>query len=177
MMFNRKTRSFLPTINKQHGNTIIRAKRQARKDSVKRNYDKKSRKLTELDVDQSVFFQHLEGQNWKFGKVTNILGSSTYEVKGTDGGVYRRNRVHLRPTKVQQHSRDNSPIRASLDDKTKPHLATPSQKTFPDDKVKIKSPDSTKETNPLPRPTSNLAMDRPRRTIKPPTRYNDFITK
>ena len=59
---------------------------------------------------RSVFFQHTEGQNWKLGKVTNILGPDTYQVSGPNGGIFRKNRVHMRATKVAPKARDLSPV-------------------------------------------------------------------
>ena len=89
--------------------TLVKEKSEARRRSVKKAHDRKSRKLSEIDVGQSVFFQHTEGQNWKLGKVTDVLGPNTYQVSGPNGGIYRRNRVHMRPTKVIPKARDLSP--------------------------------------------------------------------
>ena len=80
--------------------TLMKEKREARRRSVKKAHDRKSRKLWEIDVAQSVFFQHTEGQNWKLGKVTDMLGPNTYQVSGPKRGMYRRNCVHMRPAKV-----------------------------------------------------------------------------
>ena len=109
-MFNRKTRSFLPSMHSSPKDTVVKEKRDARKRSVKKHHDRRSRKLSELDVGQRVFFQHVEGKTWKFGKVTAILGPNTYQVESLDGDKYRRNRVHMRPTKVVRNARDKSPI-------------------------------------------------------------------
>ena len=56
MMFNRKTRSFVPTINSKPNDEVIRIKRENHKDSVKKYHDRKSRNLSELDIGQAVFF-------------------------------------------------------------------------------------------------------------------------
>ena len=90
--------------------TLVKEKHEARRRSVKRAHDRKSRKLSEIDVGQSVFFKHTEGQNWRLGKVTDILGANTYQVSGPNGGMYRRNCVHMRPTKVIPKARDLSPV-------------------------------------------------------------------
>ena len=110
MMFNRKTRSFLPSLSSKPKNTLVKGKRDARKRSVKTYHDRKSRKLSVIEIGQSVFYRHTEGQNWKWGKVTGILGPYTYQEEGADDGKYRRNRVHLRPTKVVRTPRDVSSI-------------------------------------------------------------------
>ena len=77
MMFNRKTRSFLPSLSSKPKNTLVKGKRDARKRSVKTYHDRKSRKLSVIEIGQSVFYQHTEGQNWRWGKVTGILGRNT----------------------------------------------------------------------------------------------------
>ncbi|PFX13009.1 putative RNA-directed DNA polymerase from transposon BS [Stylophora pistillata] len=111
LMFKRKTRSLVPSFNKHSSNDPIEVRRQARKDTVKKSHDRKAKSLPVPDIGQSIFFQHLEGRDWKFGEVSNILGPSTYEVKRPDGSTDRRNRVHdhLRPTKVNLKTRDTSP--------------------------------------------------------------------
>ena len=84
----------------------MKGKRDVRKRSVKTYHNRKSctqllkLKLSVIEIGQSVFYQHTQGQNWKWGKVTGILGPNMYQVKGANGGKYRRNHVHLRPTKV-----------------------------------------------------------------------------
>ena len=98
MMFNRSTRSFIPSLRNNVKDIVTKEKREARKRSVKKSHDRRSRKLSELDVGQSVFFQHIEGKDWKLGQVIAIIGPNTYQVKGPDGGKYRRNRVHYYET-------------------------------------------------------------------------------
>ena len=63
-------------------------KRKARKRSVKKAHDRKSRRLSKIGVRQSVLFQHTVGQNWKLGKVTDALGPNTYQISGSNGGTY-----------------------------------------------------------------------------------------
>jgi len=105
MMFKRRTHSFLPSMSSSPKDTLVKEKREARKCSVKNSHDWRSQKLSEVDVEQSVFFQHSEGRNWKLG----ILCPSTYQVSGPDGAVDRKNRVHMRPTKVTQKACNVSP--------------------------------------------------------------------
>ena len=77
---------------------------------MKTYHDRKSSKLSVIEIGQSVFPRHTEGQNWKWDKVTESLGPYTYQVEGANSGKYRRNRVHLRPTKVVRTPRHMSPI-------------------------------------------------------------------
>ena len=109
MMF-RRTRSFLPSMSNSSMDPLVKEKRESRKRSIKKAHDRKSRRLSKIDVGQSVFFQHTEEQNWKSGKVADILGPNTYEISGSNGGTYKRNRVHMRPTSIAPKSRDLSPV-------------------------------------------------------------------
>jgi len=77
--FNRRTRSLITSINNSPKETIVKERRDARKYSVKRSHDWQSRKLSELDIGQSVFFQHVEGQNWRLGKVTQYFSGGRTE--------------------------------------------------------------------------------------------------
>ena len=104
MIFKRKTCSFLPRLSSNPKNTLVKGKRDARKRSLETYHDRKSRKLSVIEIGQSVFYRHTEGQNWKWGRVTGSLGPNTYQVEGADSGKYRRNRVHLTPTKVVKNS-------------------------------------------------------------------------
>ena len=58
MMLNRRTRSFLPGMGNSHKDTLVKENREARRRSVKRAHDWKSRKLSEIDVGESVFFSN-----------------------------------------------------------------------------------------------------------------------
>ena len=67
-----------------------------------------------MNVGQVGYFQHLEGRNWKLREISGTLGPRTYVVP--NGTSCRRNRIHVRPTKVNFQSRDRSPIRSVIED-------------------------------------------------------------
>ena len=182
MMFNRRTRSFLPSMSNSSMDPLAKEKREARKRSIKKAHDRKSRRLSTIDVGQSVFFQHTERQNWKLGKVTDILGPNTYEVSGSNGGSYRRNRVHMRPTSIAPKSRDLSPvIQPRVLDVTPLTLPdeTPEESNAPKDlSVGSSQPCSVNNNiTPIDSPKRSLSANRPRREIKPPIRFKDYVTK
>ncbi|XP_056022031.1 uncharacterized protein LOC130054940 [Ostrea edulis] len=119
VMFNRKVRGMIPQLQqklKKPEALEISKKRNQRRQTVKKSFDRKSREQSELDVGQAVYFQHLEGRKWKLGEISGILGPRTYVVKDQNGTSYRRNRIHVRPTKVNFHSRDRSPMRSVVED-------------------------------------------------------------
>ena len=101
MMFGRNTRSVLPSV----GTKRIRSKRQVtlrrlkRRLAVKRTYDKGARDLKRLAPDQPVYHQHTEGKkcDWRRATVRTEHSDRSYIIHGKEG-IYRRNRVHLRPT-------------------------------------------------------------------------------
>jgi len=180
MMFNRRTRIFLPSVSNDPKDTVVAEKHEARKCSVKRSHNRKSRQLSELDVGQYVFFQHTEGQNWKLGEVTEILGPNTYQVGGVNGGTYRRNRLHMRPTKITPRVRDTFPIVASHIPEVAPLTApsqvpqTPGPPT--DISVKDTQPSSSRDnTVPTDNSGQSLSVTRPRREIKPPIRFKNYV--
>ena len=174
MMFNRKTRSFLPSLSSKPKSTLVNGKRDARKRSVKTYHDRKSRKLSVIEIGQSRFYQQTEGQNWKWGKVTGILGPNTYQVEGADGGKYRRNRVHLRPTKVVRTPRHMSHIVLSRTPEQALTSGVPTVPQTPTTGAEAKESHShSKATTPIKSP----APDRPKRESKLPIRFKDYVLK
>ena len=73
MMFNRRTRSFLPSMSNSPMDPLVKGKREASKRSVREAHDRKSRRLSRIDVGQSVLFQHTERQNWKLANSLMFL--------------------------------------------------------------------------------------------------------
>ena len=174
MMFNRKTRSFLPSLSSKPKSTLVNGKRDGRKRSVKTYHDRKSRKLSVIEIGQSRFYQQTEGQNWKWSKVTGILGPNTYQVEGADGGKYRRNRVYLRPTKVVRTPRDVSPIVLSRTPDQVLTSAVPTVSQTPTTGADAKESHSHSEaTTPFKSPTP----ERPKRESRSPIRFKDYVLK
>ena len=172
MMFNHKTRSFLPSLSSKPKNTLVKGKRDARKRSVKTYHDRKSRKLSVIEIGQSVFYQQTEGQNWKWGKVTGILAPNTYQVEGANGGKYRRNRVHLRPTKVVRTPRDVSPIVLSRTPDQVLTSAVPSVPKTPTTGAEAKESHSHSEAT---TPIKSAGPERPKRESRLPIRFKHYV--
>ena len=111
IMFGRHTRSMLPEMN-------LRKSIQREKIAIKKSYDKRSRDLPELEKGQTVFYAHKKGEIWWKGMVYDKLDFRTYLIKNQNGAVYRRNHIHIRPTKVSVHIRDLSPPRMTWSPQT-----------------------------------------------------------
>ena len=171
---NRKTRSFLPSLSSNPNNTLVKGKRDARKRSIKTYHDRKSRKLLVIEIGQLVFYQHTEGQNWKWGKVTGSLGPNTYQVEGANGGKYRRNRVHLRPTKVVRTPLDVSPIVLSRTPDQVLTSAVPAVPQTPTTGAEAKENHSHSEAT---TPIKSPAPERPKRESRLPIRFKDYVLK
>ena len=170
MMFNCKTRSFLPSLSSNPKNTLVKGKREARKRSVKTYYHRKSRKLSVIEIGHSVFHRHIEGQNWKWGKVTGILGPNTYQVEGVNGGKYRRNRVHLRPTKVVRTIRDMYPIVLS---RTPDQVLTSAVAAVPQTPTTGAEAKESHSHSEATTPVNSPAPERPKRKSRLPIRFKD----
>ena len=52
MMFNRRTRNFLPSLSDSPKDPLVKEKREAHNRSVKKAHDRKSQRLSEIDVGQ-----------------------------------------------------------------------------------------------------------------------------
>ena len=111
IMFGRNTRSLLPS----PGTKSIPSKKQVMMKrakchlAIKSNYDKGARDLKRLTPSQPVYYQYKEGRRpeWRRGTVRTEHSGRSYIIDGRDG-VYRRNRVHLRPA-----TRETSPDKSS----------------------------------------------------------------
>lgn len=97
MLFGRSTRSTLPEVPRRKANNEAVDRRIKRQQVVKRYYDKSARHLKTLVPNQNIFYQHKPGEMWRKGKVMCQIGNSTYRLLSSDGGQYRRNRIHIRP--------------------------------------------------------------------------------
>ncbi|XP_055883579.1 uncharacterized protein K02A2.6-like [Biomphalaria glabrata] len=132
LCLNRITRSLLP-LNKplepESYTEGLGAKARHRY-TIKKHYDKRARDLPRLSVDQNVYFQSPGNNDWRPGKIIMRNSERSYTVKGTTGGTYVRNRVHIRPRNVpysdifsdDETATHEAPLDASSTDLT-PHPA------------------------------------------------------
>jgi len=104
-IFGRRTRTLLPITRtllepKPLTTTEVTAHLQRRMETQKRQFDKGSKPLSELNIGDSVWVQPADGQRkWIRGTVISRYGPRSYEVN-TNTGVIRRNRIHLRKAKT-----------------------------------------------------------------------------
>ena len=100
IMFGRSTPAVVPMKPKQRVDYNFE-KKTKRQDQIKRYYDKTAHDLIPLRKGQKVFYQNPEKKLWLPGKIVKKLSSRSYLIEGNSGGVYKRNRVHLRPNKAR----------------------------------------------------------------------------
>lgn len=115
LLFSRRTKSVLPItnkalqpklINKQH----LTERVQSSKIQQKNNYDKTSRSLKPLCVNDPVRVQF--GKTWKSAKVIKKHENRSYSVQTSNGSIYRRNRKFLH--KTNEDVSDIDPFSANI---------------------------------------------------------------
>ena len=122
ILFGRQTQSLLPTDQRAESNEAIKAKKEKRRQSVKKHHDKTARRLDELKEGQPVYYKPFPEARWKHGVIGEKLYDRLYTVKDRVGHTYRRNRVHLRkrttPEAGSVNSADPSGVPESENDET-----------------------------------------------------------
>lgn len=84
MMFGRQTRTMIPALNRTVKHD---SRRERRKKSVKKYYDKRAQDLPFLHIGQNVYFEHKPGEKWILGKVKKTLGDYTCKVISQNGAT------------------------------------------------------------------------------------------
>ncbi|XP_045167174.2 uncharacterized protein K02A2.6-like [Mercenaria mercenaria] len=101
LLMGRRTKSVVPVTEKLlepktvPPSLVVQKMLQA-KEVQKRNFDKNSKPLCPLNVDDYVRIQM--GKTWEPGKITKKHDARSYSVVTEDGAIYRRNRQHLLKT-------------------------------------------------------------------------------
>lgn len=166
LMFGRLTRSRLPaatdkpiTMTQTRG---ARKRRQRRRQSVKQSYDKGAKDLRSLKDGQFVYYKHREGQRWKKGTVSHEQSKRSYIIEGENGGIYRRNRAHIRPTEIRPETQveQNQTESQSVAERETAEQSTNSNISD--------LPDRSTEAAKTPQ--------RPQRERKKPSWMNDYVT-
>ncbi len=101
MIFGYKPRTMLPRFQKDHRDPDVVRQKAKRRSAVKQYHDRRAHDLPQLHPGQSVYFELKEHDRWILGKIVEVAGDRTYMVEGQNNGLYRRNRVQIRPTKVE----------------------------------------------------------------------------
>ncbi|GFS43742.1 integrase catalytic domain-containing protein, partial [Trichonephila inaurata madagascariensis] len=101
LLMGRKLRTFLPSHPGQLKPTfdVERARESLRKRQILQNKyaNKHATVLPVLHKNAKVWFKHKMKEPWKQGTITQVDPQlHSYIIKGEDGGVFRRNRFHIR---------------------------------------------------------------------------------
>ena len=117
-LFNRRTKTQLPTSNKLlkpwiPDNVKEKLRYQKAKQSI--HYNKGTKELEELRPGDIVRLQPRKSvgktAGWQQAKVEGKVDTRSYQIRTEDGRVYRRNRRHLRRTRKEQFpSRPRVPL-------------------------------------------------------------------
>ena len=116
---------------------------------------------------------------WKKRQIEEKLNKRSYLVKDQNGAIYRRNRVHVRPTKVNIQIRDQSPPRIPMGS---PNLLRPTSTNNtnivppvqlnipPQDELQPEEP-----TEPVSVQIPETIVTRPKKTTREPTYLKDYV--
>ena len=186
MLSQRKYRALLPIHQYLHPNLEISGEAQiAQKQAKRDDYDRTAKKLQDLQQFQSVRFQ-LDPKKpiWQKATVVQQPNESSprrYEVQTESGARYFRNRRHIRPAiGIQPGELNQAP--------SIPVPSTPGTEPKSPGPGLVKHPSSTAADvadQPSQKPLLNqrvpektpvrIALSRPQRTIRPPTRLIEQI--
>ncbi|GFR91029.1 Pol polyprotein [Elysia marginata] len=101
IMFGRSRRSMLPSRPEQQKLTdqTFQDRREHRRSSSKKYFDRLSKTLPKLSVGQRVYYEQFgNNKKWASGVIQSDLEDRSYIIKGDNGGSYRRNRKYMRPS-------------------------------------------------------------------------------
>ena len=138
-LLGRRTRSMLPiTEARLHPGYADPSKEQQMKERKRlRNISDNRTDLRPLNVNETVRMQPLDGsKKWREALVTKVLTPRSYEVEANNK-VYRRNRRHLRASKVSTHSKPpegqlRSQARARQESRRIPKITSPANRRCTD---------------------------------------------
>ncbi|KAL3887489.1 hypothetical protein ACJMK2_027430 [Sinanodonta woodiana] len=158
MMFGRETRSMLPLVQKKSPRN---QRRDARKDCIKKSYDRSARIKLKLENSQPVYFRHKPDKPWRKGVVTESNDRNCI-VTSTNGVQYKRNSEHIRPTSIPVQIRDKSPERTTVQEQpADTHIKEPDQMRSVPESTCLES--------------ATTSVTRPRREVKTPTYLKDYV--
>ena len=96
ILLGRQPRTCIPTKDKvTFQNDDYKIRREKRRESVKKCYDRGATTLKVIPTQSPVFYKNAQDR-WCPGKVTARNGRR-YQILGENGGEYIRNRFHIRP--------------------------------------------------------------------------------
>ena len=180
MLFGRSTRSTLPEVPRRKANNEAVDRRIKRQQVVKRYYDKSARHLKTLVPNQNIFYQHKPGEMWRKGKVMCQIGNSTYRLLSSDGGQYRRNRIHIRPAppNTSVHIADEMMPRIEPQQIVLPDISEQTSATVPPGEENVNENNSSTLSNDQPVMLRNGQTEqRPSRIRSEPKWMKDYVKK
>lgn len=179
MLLGRKTRSFIPSLchdSKASLRFDANLNRKRRRNAIKQSYDKKAHALPELNIGQNVMFQKLPKDTWRPAKVVEKIKDRSYSIQSSDGVYYRRNRVHLRPTKLNVKIYDNVPSKPVVECETTCEPSNTNVATEAPVNPSMPVPETSNVAQPNAVPDApTIANSRPKRIIREPAYLKDYV--
>ena len=93
LVFKNEPRTLLPRFQKDQR---LNAHSNNRDKVIKTHYDKRAKDMPALASNQPVYYQNPEKTKWEPGVVREKISERSYTIEGENGGMYVRNRLHLR---------------------------------------------------------------------------------
>lgn len=179
-LYNRRTRTFLPTTTKMlkpviSDPLIVKEKLERRQDRQAKYYNQHAKDLPELKCGDAVRMKpvKLGEKAWKPATVTKELGKRSYQVRTPEGATYRRNRVDIRQTPETRQTPDD-PVIIPINDITEPTTTELNRGDMsshkPPAQVPAINPSEITPTSPLTTPTTPKSESKVAKRA-----YNDHV--
>lgn len=124
-------------------------------------------------------FQKFPKDIWRPAKVVEKIKDRSYSINSSDGVYYRRNRVHLRPTKINVQIYESIPSKPLVERETTREQSnanslkdTPVNPSIP--VMPVPETSESEQANEIP-DVPSIAKSRPKRTIREPAYLKDYI--
>ena len=105
LMFGRQLDSLIPSFSQWNGELHEKKiqEQKKRREAIEKCYNKNARDMITLNPQQHVYYQNPGRREWEEGVVESQEDDRSYIINGKNGGVYRRNRLHIRPRPVSEN--------------------------------------------------------------------------
>ncbi|XP_055623051.1 uncharacterized protein K02A2.6-like [Toxorhynchites rutilus septentrionalis] len=186
-LFSRDTRNEIPRITNKlqpPKSAAVKQRITEKRQVTKASYDKRSKELPKLRVGDDVFVQRRPDiiSDWEKATLVRQLPDRSCEVKTQDGGIFRRSATHVKPgqnvyvrgngdrSDSDQNTHESSTNRV-FDQYNRNERDNAEPSSTGNDKASTSSEEVDQQPMEL-----TARGGRPKREIRIPTRFSDFVT-
>ncbi|KAI8733748.1 hypothetical protein BgiBS90_036959 [Biomphalaria glabrata] len=164
MCLKRSPQTLIPSTSKCLSEHVVAEKKENYKRQVKRQYDKQARDLPKLHLGQTIYYQNPGQTGWYPGMIREHPSPRSYKIKGDNGGLYIRNRFHIKSSKTILKDTDTDVYDGNVldddDDNEKPDFSDNCSQHASQSEVVSHVPDNNCDRN-MPARTSTRETNRP----------------